>query len=118
MLETTARGFAYVLVALAFSSFVILRAIELPKYHSACAFSQSGGTEHSLQYSFPFVGSSLTTGGVDPISGRDDARIKIINALIRTIVTTCTRTESLGYEAQASIARSQPIWLLHCSMRC
>jgi len=117
MLETAARGFAYVLVALAFSSFVVLRSIELPNYHSA-AFSQLGGTEHSLQYSFPFVGSSLTTGGVDPVSGKDDARIRIISAFFRTIVISFTRTENRWSEAQAPIARSQPIWLLHCSMRC
>lgn len=117
MLETAARGFAYVLVALAFSSFVVLRAIELPSYHSA-AFSQSGATEHSLQISFPFVGSSLTTGGVDPVSGRDDPRIKIISTFIRTIVVACSRTESRSFEVQAPIVHSQPIWLLHCSMRC
>lgn len=118
MLETTARGFAYVLVALAFSSLVLLRFIELPGYHWACAFHQSSATEHSLQYSFPFVGSSLTTGGVDPVSGKDDPRIRIISAFFRTIIVAFAKTETRWSETQTSIVRSQPIWLLHCSMRC
>lgn len=118
MLETTARGFAYVLVALAFSSFVVLRAIDLPSYQSACGFSQSSATEHSLQYSFPFVGSSLATGGVDPVTGKDDPRFRIISALFRTIVVALATTENRWTETQIPIKRSQPIWLLHCSMRC
>lgn len=118
MLESTARGFAYVLVALVFSSLVLLRTIEMPKTYSPCAFSQSGGTDHAMQYSFPFVGSSLTTAGIDPVSGKDDARIKIISAVFRAIVISQARTEGNWTECQAPIVRSQPIWLLHCSMRC
>gem|GEM_PF-1722745 len=117
MLETAARGFAYVLVALAFSSFVVLRSVDLPKFHNSCACSQAGGEQH-LQYGFPFVGSSLTTGGVDPVTGRDDARIKIISVFFKTFLVAFATTEHRCSEPQAPIARSQPIWLLHCSMRC
>lgn len=113
----TARGFALMLVAFAFSAFLTCRYLDAPDQASTSLKQLE--SKQSLQYGFPFIGSPLSTASVDPVSGRDDVRVRILSAVLRSLFVAVADKHHYVPENQTPVERRQPpIWLINCAMLC
>lgn len=113
----TARGFALMLVAFAFSAFLMCRYVDAPSH--GCVSLQQLDSEQSLQYGFPFIGSPLGTASVDPVSERNDVRVKILSAVLRGMCVAVADRHQYVPENRTPVERQQPpIWLMNCAMLC
>lgn len=113
----TARGFALMLVAFAFSAFLLCRYIDAPSYDSLSLHQMD--SEQSLQYGFPFIGSPLSTANIDPVSERDDVRVRILTAVVRSLCVAVADRHQYVPENRTPVERQKPpIWLVNCAMLC
>jgi hypothetical protein len=105
------------LVALAFSAFLTCRYLDAPEQsHASLKQLES---KQSLQYGFPFIGSPLSTSNLDQASGRDDVRVRILSAVLRSLFASGADKHHYVPENQTPVTRGQPpIWLINCAMLC
>jgi len=114
MQATTERGFAYLLVAMAFSAFILCRFIDVP---SQATIGFEDNSQQILTYGFPFMGSPLSSSSVDPVSEEDGMGL-ILGAVVRSFCVAIAPQQTYGAECRTPIQRGQPIWLLNCAMLC
>jgi hypothetical protein len=104
------------LVALAFSAFLLCRFLDVPAQTNTALQQQD--SQQSLQYAFPFIGSPLSNSNIDPISEREDVRVKIISAMLRGLCVAVVDKYRYVPENRTPLRRQPPIWLLKCAMLC
>lgn len=116
MPATAERGFAYLLVVIAFSALILCRFVDVPARGNVCF--ERNSSQQLLTYGFPFIGSPLTNMSVDPISGKDDLPVRLIGFLIRNFCVVTETRHRYSIEDYRVAERTQPIWLLKCAMLC
>lgn len=114
--KNSAKGFAYILVALAFVALVVCRFVDAPV--ASKSFSRGDTREHTLSCSLPIVTASFCKSNCDPFLGKDDARVRILGLILKALFAPVQSIEFCWKEHTVEVQRAQPIWLLNCAMLC
>ncbi len=116
MNKSTAKGFAYMLVALAFVVLLVCRFVDKPIISKS--FSRGGTSEHTLGCTLPIVVANFCKTNCDPLCGKGDASVRLLTIILKTFFAPVQSIEICWKEHTAEVQRTQPIWLLNRAMLC
>lgn len=116
MQETTNRGFGKILLAVAFSLFVMLRVADLPDFERGqVEFDRIG---QAIQYCLPSMEPAMIESKFQTLSSREGARWKLLAMLFRSLMAANLERIHTIAELNSTVIQTEPIWLINCAMLC